>query len=89
MIEKMIIVTEIEDEERYSIVWHTLGNECPDLTTAHCCEIDTSTWDEDAWRDWQQRVSMMEDVLDVDEDTVIIWRIGGGRVVRHALGIRA
>jgi hypothetical protein len=85
----MIIVTEIEEESRYTLVWHTLANECPNLTTTHCCEIDTSTWDKDAWRDWQQRVSMIEGVLDVDEDTVIIWHIDGGHVDRRALGIRA
>lgn len=88
MTDRMIIVTEIVDEDRRSIVWHTLENECPDLTTSHCCEIDTTTWDEGAWRDWQQRISMMEDAIDVDEDTIIIWHIDGGRVDRRAMGIR-
>jgi len=86
MIDNMIIVAEIADEERRSLVWHLLANAGPDLTTLHCCEIDTTTWDEDAWREWQQQVNMIEDVLDVDEDTVIIWSISGGHVDRQALG---
>jgi hypothetical protein len=89
MIDRMIIVTEIADEDRRSTVWHTLANECPDMTTSHCCEIDTTTWDEDAWREWQQQMCMIEDAIDVDEDAVIIWYIDGGHVERQAIGTRS
>ena len=89
MTDRLIIVTEIEDDERYEIVWQSLEDAAPDLTTPHSCEIDTSTWDADAWCEWQQRLEMIEDILVSDEDSIIIWKIDKSGVERYTVGLRA
>ena len=86
MTDKLIVATEIPDEERRGIFWAFLLDYCPDLELSQFCEIDTSTWDDDAWKEWENQLTENEILLDTDFDKVVIWRLANCDITRQTLG---
>ena len=86
MIERLLIATEIHDEGARETFWHFLHNCCPELTVGQMCEIDTSTWDDDSWREWETQLESNQQFLDIDADKVVIWKIPTSEISIQTIG---
>ncbi len=86
MIERLLIATEIQDDDARDTFWHFLQNCCPELVVGQMCEIDASTCDDDAWREWEYKLESNQQLLDADVDKVVVWKIPTSDISVQTIG---